>query len=178
MKNDIKKILLSEQEIEEIVEKIAKEIEKDYKDKKPLLVGLLKGCVVFMSDLSKKLDFKLELDYMDVSSYYGTQSSGVVSIDRDLKTSVENRHVLIVEDIVDTGRTLEKIKSLMKDRGASTVKVVTMLDKPEGRVVEIQADYVGATIPNEFVVGYGLDYNDIYRNLPYIGVLKEEIYSK
>ncbi len=178
MKNDMKKILADAEEIEKVVSKVANEITNDYKDKKPVLIGLLKGCVMFMSDLSKKLDFQLELDYMDVSSYHGTQSTGVVSIDRDLKTDIKDRHIIIVEDIVDTGRTLTKIIQLMKERGVKSVKIATLLDKPEGRVVELKADYVGITIPNEFVVGYGLDYNEAYRNLPFVGVLKEEVYSK
>ncbi len=178
MIEDIKEVLVSNSDIEKIADELAVEITKDYRGKNPLLVGLLKGCMIFMADISKRLDFHIELDYMDVSSYAGVTSTGIVSIDRDLKTDVKNRDVLIVEDIVDTGRTLEKIIQVLKDRGAKSVKIATLLDKPDGRIVNLKAEYVGRVIPNAFVVGYGLDYDEKYRNLPYVGILKEEIYKK
>ncbi len=178
MKNDIEQILVSKKEIDIIVKRIADELTVDYADKNPVLIGLLKGCVMFMSDVSKCLDFNLELDYMDVSSYNGVSSTGVVTIDRDLKTDIVGRDIIIMEDIVDTGRTLTKVKELLINRGAKSVKVATLLDKPEGRIVELEAEYVGISVPNHFVVGYGLDYNERYRNLPYIGILKEKIYKK
>jgi hypoxanthine phosphoribosyltransferase len=131
---------------------------------------------MFMADLMKTLDIDLQIDFMDVSSYDGVASTGDVRIVKDLDISVRNRHVIIVEDIVDTGRTLEKVIELLKSRGAASVEMVTLLDKPEARVAPIKAKYVGFTIPKSFVVGYGLDYNEKYRNLPYVGILKQSVY--
>lgn len=178
MHKDIKKVLISSEEIENKVEELGVQLTKDYMDKKPLVIGLLKGCVPFMGDLIKKIDCHLEMDFMDVSSYEGINSTGVIRVNKDITADLEGRDIIIAEDIVDTGRTLKHVIGLLKDRGAKSVKVVTLLDKPEGRVVELEADYVGFIIPKEFVIGYGLDYNEYYRNLPYIGVLKEEVYSK
>ena len=177
--NDIEKVLVSEQEIEVILKRLSTEIMHDYKDKYPLVVGLLKGCVPFMSDLLKKIDMHLEVAFMNVSSYYGgIESTGDVKIDMDLGTPVKGRHVLLTEDIVDTGRTINSVVDLLKYRGALSVSVVTLIDKPAGRVVDFKPRYVGVEIPKVFVVGYGLDYEERYRNLPYVGVLKEEIYTK
>ena len=132
-----------------------------------------------MADLVRAMDCNLEIDFMDVSSYGNEfESSGEVRILKDLGQSVKDRHVIIVEDIIDTGKTLKSLKELFEERNAASVKIATLLDKPEGRLVEIEADYTCFTIPNEFVVGYGLDYDENYRNLPYVGVLKEEVYSK
>ncbi|NGW66948.1 hypoxanthine phosphoribosyltransferase, partial [Staphylococcus aureus] len=143
-----------------------------------LVVGVLKGAVPFMADIVRSIDTYLELDFMDVSSYgNATVSSGEVKIVKDLDTNVEGRDLLIVEDIIDSGRTLAYLVDLFKYRKAKSVKIVTLLDKPEGRVVNIEADYVGFNVPNEFVVGYGLDYAEAYRNLPYIGVLKPSVYQ-
>ncbi|NLK12226.1 MAG: hypoxanthine phosphoribosyltransferase [Candidatus Phytoplasma sp.] len=179
MHNDIQKVLVSEKEILEICQRLGDQISKDYQGKKPIFVGLLKGCVPFMSDLAKHISIHLEMAYMSVSSYHGgITSSGDVNIKLDLDMSIKNRDVIIVEDIVDTGLTLTAIVDLLKHRNAKSVKVVTLLDKPEGRKVPFVADYVGTVIPKEFVVGYGLDYDELYRNLPYVGVLKPEIYSK
>lgn len=179
MHHDIADILVSEKQIDQICETLGQQITKDYKDKQPLLVGLLKGCVPFLSDLSKKIELPVEIAYMSVSSYHGgISSSGDVKIKMDLDFPLTGRNVLIVEDIVDTGKTLDTIVKLFKHRGASSVKVVTLLDKPEGRVVPFIPDYIGQTIPKAFVVGYGLDYNEFYRNLPYVGILKPEVYSK
>lgn len=179
MNKDIKEILVSEKEIDERCRALASEIEAYYKesDTEPLVIGLLKGSVPFMAEIIKRFEIPLELDFMSVSSYSGTASTGDVKINKDSDISLRGRSILIVEDIIDTGRTLKQVVQLFYDRGAEDVKIVALLDKKEGRVVDIEADYVGFDIPNEFVVGFGLDYNQKYRNLPYIGVLKEEVYS-
>lgn len=179
MHNDIEKVLVSEQEIDEIAKKLGKELTEVYKDKYPIVVGLLKGCVPFMAKLINHIDTHVELGFMDVSSYHGgIESSGDVKIKKDLDVAVQDRHVIIAEDIVDTGRTIKVIMDLLKYRGAKSVSVVTLLDKPEGRVVKLDPEYIGRIVPNEFVVGFGLDYDEKYRNLPYVGVLKKEVYSK
>ncbi|HFI0596504.1 TPA: hypoxanthine phosphoribosyltransferase [Streptococcus suis] len=176
---DIKKILVSEEEIVEKSKELGKIIAKEYSDKNPLLVGILKGSIPFMAELIKHIDAHIETDYMVVSSYHGgTESSGTVKIVKDLDNSVAGRHIIFVEDIIDTGRTLKELKELFALRQAASIKIATLLDKPEGRVVEIEPDYTCFTIPNEFVVGFGLDYDENYRNLPYVGVLKEEVYTK
>lgn len=178
LNNDIDDILVSEDEIAQIVKTLAVEITDDYKNKTPLIVGLLKGCIPFISDLLKELDFFVEVDFMDVSSYHGgVESTGDVKINKDLGTPVKGRHVILAEDIVDSGRTIQAIRSMLLYRGAQSVKVVTLLDKPKGRVVQLQPDYIGTTIPDAFVVGYGLDYKELYRNLPYVGTLKPAVYQ-
>ncbi len=179
LEKDIEKVLVSENEIKEIIHRLSTEIMQDYHDKFPLFVGLLKGCVPFMSDLLKELDMHLEVAFMNVSSYHGgIESTGDVKIDMDLGTPVKGRHVLLTEDIVDTGRTINAVVDLLKYRGALSVNVVTLVDKPEGRIIDFVPRYVGIEIPKVFVVGYGLDYEERYRNLPYVGVLKPEVYSK
>ena len=178
MNKDVARILVSEDEIIRRSIELGKQISEDYKDKKaPILVALLKGSVPFLAELMKHLELDIEYDFMDVSSYEGTESIGDIRILKDLDRSIRGENVLLVEDIVDTGRTLKTVKKLMKDKGASDVKIVSLLDKPDRRVVDIQAEYVGFIIPNEFVIGYGLDFNQKYRNLPYVGVLKEECYK-
>ena len=178
MQNDIEKILVSEEEIQKRTQELGAELSAEYKDKNPLVVGILKGAIPFLSDLTKAMDVKLEMDFMDVSSYGSAMvSSGEVKILKDLDTNVEGRNILIVEDIIDSGRTLSYIIDMFKYRKAKSIKIVTLLYKPEGRVVPLEADYVGFLVPNEFVVGYGLDFIEHYRNLPYIGVLKPEIYE-
>ncbi|MBO0421247.1 hypoxanthine phosphoribosyltransferase [Vagococcus fluvialis] len=178
LERDIEKTFYSEEQIQERVKALGAVISKDYEDKNPLVVGILKGAVPFLSDLVRSMDIHMEMDFMDVSSYgNATVSSGEVRILKDLGTVVEGRHILIVEDIIDSGRTLKYLVDLLKHRKAASVKIVTMLDKPEGRVVEMDADYIGFEVPNEFVVGYGLDYAEDYRNMPYIGILKPEIYE-
>lgn len=178
MKNDIKEVLITEDEIREKTMEIATRLTKDYQGRFPLVIGVLKGAMPFMSDLLKRVDTYLEMDFMDVSSYgSSTVSSGEVRILKDLNTSVEGRDILIVEDIIDSGLTLSYLVELFRYRKANSIKIVTLLDKPEGRKANIKADYVGFSVPNEFVVGYGLDYAEKYRNLPYIGVLKPEIYT-
>ncbi len=175
MHNDVKKILVSSEEITKREQELADEISKYYKEKNsvPVIVGLLKGSVPFMMGLVMKLDIDCEIDFMDVSSYSGTNSIEVRVI-KDIEGSVTDRDVLIVEDIVDTGKTLEKVTEMFKNKGAKEIKIVTLLDKPARREKAIEADYIGFVVPDEFVIGYGLDYNQKYRNLPYIGVIKEE----
>lgn len=178
LENDIKKILVSHDEITEAAKKLGAQLTKDYAGKNPILVGILKGSIPFMAELVKHIDTHIEMDFMMVSSYHGgTASSGVINIKQDVTQDIKGRHVLFVEDIIDTGQTLKNLRDMFIAREASSVKIATLLDKPEGRVVEIEADYTCFTIPNEFVVGYGLDYKENYRNLPYVGVLKEEVYS-
>ncbi|HGR9092832.1 TPA: hypoxanthine phosphoribosyltransferase [Streptococcus pneumoniae] len=178
LENDIKKVLVLHDEITEAAKKLGAQLTKDYAGKNPILVGILKGSIPFMAELVKHIDTHIEMDFMMVSSYHGgTASSGVINIKQDVTQDIKGRHVLFVEDIIDTGQTLKNLRDMFKEREAASVKIATLLDKPEGRVVEIEADYTCFTIPNEFVVGYGLDYKENYRNLPYIGVLKEEVYS-
>ena len=179
MIEDIKDILIDERTLQERVRDIAKELSIEYKDKNPLVICVLKGAVLFMSDLVKHMDVPLEIDFMAVSSYgTDTRTSGEGRILKDLDKSVEGRHLLIVEDIVDSGLTLSYLIKMFKDRHTKSIKVCSLLDKPERRKsgVNIDIDYVGFAVPDEFVVGYGLDYAEKYRNLPFIGVLKEEIY--
>ena len=178
LENDIKKILVSHDEITEAAKKLGSQLTKDYAGKNLILVGILKGSIPFMAELIKHIDTHIEMDFMMVSSYHGgTASSGVINIKQDVTQDIKGRHILFVEDIIDTGQTLKNLRDMFIEREASSVKIATLLDKPEGRVVEIEADYTCFTIPNEFVVGYGLDYKENYRNLPYVGVLKEEVYS-
>lgn len=179
LEKDIERVLVSEQEIDEIAKRLGKQLSEEYRDKFPIVIGLLKGCVPFMGKLITEIDCHIELGFMDVSSYHGgIESTGDIKIKKDLDIPVQDRHVIIAEDIVDTGKTLSVIVDLLKYRGAKSVSVVTLLDKPEGRLVTLDPEYIGVTIPKEFVVGYGLDYEEKYRNLPYVGVLKKEVYSK
>lgn len=172
----IEEILVSEEQIQQACIRLAAEVSKDYKDKDPLMVGLLKGCIPFIADLTRQMDINVQIDYMAVSSYHGTSSqSNEVKIEKDLKTSVEGRDVIIAEDIVDSGATLQKVIGLLQYRGAKSVEVVTLLNKQAGRKIRMIPKYVGIEIPNKFVVGYGLDWADYYRNLPYIGVVKKEL---
>lgn len=178
LNEDVKKILISQEEISERCKELAKQISDDYAGKVPVVIGLLKGSVPFMAELIKYLTIDCELEFMAVSSYSGTESMGDVRILKDLDRSIKGCDVLIVEDIVDTGKTLQKVKELLYSKGANSVKVVSLLDKPSRRIVDINAEYIGFEIPNEFVIGYGLDFNQKYRNLPYVGVLKEEFYKE
>lgn len=180
LNNSLEKILVSKEEILEICKRLGNTITNDYKDSENLiLLGLLKGCVPFMSDLMRHINLPVTLEFMDVSSYKGgISSSGDIKILMDINTSVAGKDILICEDIVDTGKTLNTVVRLLLHRGAKSVEVVTLLDKPAGRVIPFIPKYIGITIPKYFVVGYGLDFNELYRNLPYVGVLKEHIYSK
>ncbi len=170
------KVLISEEEIQKRVKELGEQITKDYEDKKLLLVGILNGCVYFMTDLSREIDKLLQIDFMVVSSYgNSTKTSGIVKIIKDLNKSIEGYDVLIVEDIIDSGLTLSYIKDVLSARGPKSVKIATLIDKPEGRKIDIEADYVGFTVPNEFIIGYGLDYAEKYRNLKDILVIKPEL---
>lgn len=177
MDTAIKEVLISEEEIIEKTKELGTILAEEYKDKNPLVVGILKGALPFMADLMKQMPILLEYDMMDVSSYgTGLTSSGEVKIVKDLDASIEGRHVIIVEDIIDTGRTLKYLQDMLNRRNAASVKIVTLLDKPSGRVTDLNVDWKCFDIPDEFVVGYGLDYRENYRNLPYVGILKPEIY--
>ncbi len=179
MHKDVERILISQDKLENIVNSLAKRIEKDYNDKEFIMVGLLKGSVVFMADLMKKIDLDFRIDFIVASSYgSGTESSGKVRLVKDLEISPVNKDILIVEDIVDSGNTLNFVCNYLMTRGANSVRVCTLCDKPSRRKVPMEADYVGAVIPDEFIVGYGLDYDEKYRNLPYVGVLKRSVYEK
>lgn len=178
MVEDVKNILISEEEIKKIVKKLGEEITRDYKDKNLILISVLKGSVVFMSDLMREIDLPLKIDFMIVSSYGDkTVSSGKVKIVKDLDIDLSDLDVLMVEDILDTGRTLSSLIEILKTRKPKSLKLCTFLDKPDRRQTKIEADYVGAKIPDEFVVGYGLDFSQKYRNLPFVGVLKPQIYE-
>lgn len=179
MNNDIKKILIDEDSLQAKVKELGAKIAEDYKGKDLLLICVLKGAVVFVSDLMKRIDLPLEIDFMAVSSYgCDTKSSGVVRILKDLNKGVEGKHILIVEDIIDSGLTLSYLIDNLKSRGPESVEICTILDKPDRRTANINIKYTGFQVPDEFVVGYGLDYAEKYRNLPYVAVLKEEIYSE
>lgn len=178
MQEDVLKILLTKEQINEKVGEMGKQISKDYKGRNLLLVTVLKGAVVFLADIMREIDIHAEIDFMVVSSYgSGVKSSGVVKIIKDLDTQLEGKDILIIEDILDSGLTLSYIKDLLASRNPASIKIAALLDKPSRRKVDLQADYVGFAVPDEFVIGYGLDYDEKYRNLPYIGVLKPEVYS-
>lgn len=178
IQNDIEKIIITEEQLQERIAELGATLSEEYKDAFPLAVGVLKGALPFMTDLMKRFESFIEVDFMDVSSYgNATVSSGEVKILKDLNTSVEGRDVLIIEDIIDSGLTLSYLVDLFKYRKAKSIKIVTLLDKPSGRKVKLTADYVGFEVPDEFVVGFGLDYAEKYRNLPYIGILKSDVYS-
>lgn len=178
MKNDVERVFFSKEEIQKRVEELGEQISRDYEGKQPLLVGILKGCFVFMADLSRALTVKCDIDFMAVSSYgNGTSSTGAVKIVKDLNADIEGRHILIIEDILDSGITLNYLRGYLEQRKPASIKICTLLDKKARRSADIQADYCGFDCPDAFIVGYGLDYAEKYRNLPYIGVLKPEIYS-
>lgn len=179
MDQDILKVLLSEEEIKTRVAELGEEIYDAFRDKNPMFVGVLNGCFIFMADLVRAAQLKSELEFIGVSSYNnGTKSSGVVQITRDLQRDISGRDIIVVEDILDSGNTLAFLKDYMLAKGAKSITIVTLLDKPARREKAITADLSGFVVPDEFVVGYGLDYCQQYRNMPYIGVLKPEVYSK
>ena len=177
MRRDIERILISEEEIQKKVAEMGRKISEDFRDKDPLFVGVLKGCFIFMADLMRYVDIRCSMDFMAVSSYSGTTSTGAVKINKDLSEDIEGRHVIIVEDILDSGVTLSYLKQYLMVRKPASISIATLMDKPARRKADVYADYSCFEIPDAFVVGYGLDYNERYRNLPYIGVLKPEIYS-
>jgi len=178
MHKDVQEILFTEEEVASRIRVLGQEISRDYEGKDLLVIGILKGANLFLAELVKRIDSLVEMDFMAVSSYgKSSESSGVVRIIKDLDHSIEGRHVLIAEDIIDTGLTLAYLKGLLEQRGAASVRVASLLDKPDRHKVEIQADYLGFTVPDHFIIGYGLDYAEKYRNLPYVGVLKPEVYQ-
>ena len=177
MHPDIKKIILTEEEIQEMVSEVANRINEDYKGKELLVVGILKGSVIFMSDLVKRINVPLQMDFMLVSSYgLDSESSGDVKTLMDISANPRDRHILIVEDIIDTGRTIKTIMDLFSTRGAASVKTVALLDKVDRREIEFDVDYIGTEVPDEFLVGYGLDFAEKHRNFPFVAALKEEAY--
>lgn len=180
MSDDILKVILSEEELHAKVQELGRQITEDYRGKKLLLVSILKGSVIFMADLMRAIDTDCRIDFMSVSSYgAGVKTTGVVRIIKDLDIDIQGYDLLIVEDILDSGKTLSYIKKILTERKPNSIRICTLLDKPERREVkDIIADYKGFIIPDEFVVGYGLDYAESYRNLPYIGALKPEVYQK
>lgn len=178
MHKDVERILVTEEEISAAVTRIAEEVNRDLNGEPLLVVAILKGSTPFAMDLIKKLTMPVELDFMQASSYgKSTISDGFINMKKDLEQDITGKNVLIVEDIIDSGNTLNKIKKLMEHRNAKSVRICTMLDKPSRRVVDVKVDYVGCEIPDEFAIGYGLDYDEFYRNLPYIGVLKRSVYE-
>ena len=179
MQNDIEKILITEEEIQAKVSELAAILSKEYEGKNPVFVGVLKGVVMFFGDIVKNITIPCQIDFMWISSYQGTNSS-TMQVKRDVSGDLKGRHVVILEDIFDTGNSLDFTYKHLLSKEPASLKIVTLLDKPAGRNpnVTLQADYVGFTIPHAFVVGYGLDYNEYYRNLPYVGILKPEVYTK
>jgi hypoxanthine phosphoribosyltransferase len=179
MNKDIAKVLLSQEEIAAKVTEIGAQISKDYAGKDPIIISVLKGSFMFMADLVRAIDVECTVDFMSVSSYgSGTESSGEVKIVKDFDNSINGRHVIIVEDILDSGRTLSYLMKTLEARGAASIALCTFLDKPDRRVVPVEVAYKGFTVPDSFIVGYGLDYDQRYRNLPYVGVLKPSVYGE
>ena len=178
MKNDIQEVLFSEEQLRAKVAEMGAQITKDYEGKNPLIVSVLKGSYVFMADLTRQIDTKCNIDFMVVSSYgNGTKTTGEVQIIKDIGQKIEGRDLIIVVDILDSGVTLSYLMKILKARGANSIRLCTLLSKPERRKVDVHIDYLGFEIPDEFVVGYGLDYEECYRNLPYIGILKPSVYG-
>ena len=178
MHNDVEKVLISTEELQRRIAEMGKQISNDYQGEELLMIGVLRGAVLFMADLARAIDLHVSMDFMAVSSYgAGTTSSGVVRILKDLDEDIEGRHVLVVEDIVDSGLTLNYLLENLKSRKPASIKLCTLLNKPERRKVEVKIDYNGFDVPDYFVIGYGLDYAERYRNLPYIGILKPEVYQ-
>lgn len=175
--SDVERILISEEEIKEICHRLGSQISKDYEGKNLLLVSVLKGSVPFMADLMRSITCDLKIDFMAVSSYSGTKTTGHVSFKKDLDINPEGHDILLVEDILDSGLTLSYLKKVLLDRNANSIKICTFLDKTANRKADINADYVGKVIPDEFVIGYGLDYDEKYRNLPYVGILSPKVYA-
>lgn len=177
MRRDIERILISEEELQDKISRMGKQISDDFRGKDPIFVGVLKGCFIFMADLMRHVDIHCSVDFMAVSSYSGTSSTGAVKINKDLSEDIEGRHIIIVEDILDSGVTLSYLKQYLMVRKPASISIATLMDKQSRRKADVHADYSCFEVPDAFVVGYGLDYNERYRNLPYIGVLKPEIYS-
>ena len=177
MEKDIERVLISQIELEKKVQEIGEQISRDYEGETPIFVGVLKGCFIFMADLMRHVTINCSMDFMAVSSYQGTSSTGAVKINKDLNESIEGKHLILVEDILDSGVTLNYLKNYLTVRKPASIRIATLMDKPARRKADIYADYSCFEVPDAFVVGYGLDYNEKYRNLPYIGVLKPEVYQ-
>lgn len=177
VEKDIESVIISEEELRNAVSKIGRRISEDFEGKDPVFVGVLKGCFIFMADLMRYVDIHCSVDFMAVSSYSGTSSTGAVKINKDLSENIEGRHIILVEDILDSGITLNYLKNYLMVRNPASITIAALMDKPARRKADIYADYSCFEIPDAFVVGYGLDYNERYRNLPYIGILKPEIYE-
>ena len=177
MHPDVERILLSEAQIREGVARLGQQLTADYSDKNPIFLGVLRGVVVFFADMIRATQIPCQIDFMSISSYGCGVNAGALRMRKDISVNIEGRHVIILEDILDTGRTLKYVVEHLEKMRPASIKICTFLDKPDRREVEIEADYVGFTIPNAFVVGYGLDYAERYRNLPYVGVLKPEVYG-
>lgn len=178
MLQDIQEVLFSEQQIKEMVKRVGQEITRDYQDKNLLLVSVLKGSVVFMADLMRSISIPARIDFMATSSYgSGAKTSGVVKIIKDLDLDLAGYDIVLVEDILDSGKTLSYLLELLRSRNPKSIRICTLFDKPERREVPVEASYVGSQIPDAFIVGYGLDYDERYRNLPFVGILKPEIYA-
>lgn len=178
MNNDIQEVLFDQDRIHDAAKRLGKQITQDYAGKKPVVLSVLKGAYLWTADLLREVDLYLDLEFINVSSYHGgVSSTNEITLVTDIRSDIKGRDVIILEDIVDTGQSLLFMKELLAKRGASSIKVATLLDKKAGRKVSIEADYVGFDVRNEFVVGYGLDYQELYRNLPYVGILKKEVYT-
>ena len=178
MNNDVESVLISEEELKQICKNLGKQITRDYEGKNLLVVSVLKGSVVFLADLLREIKCHCQIDFLAVSSYSGTKTTGVVKFKKDLDIDPDGMDILIVEDILDSGITLSYLSSVLMGRNANSIKICTLLDKPANRKTDIKADYVGKVIPDAFVIGYGLDYDEKYRNLPYIGILKPAVYEQ
>ena len=180
MDNDIAQILITEEQIQDRIRELGRELTREYEGKNPVIVGVLKGVVVFYADMVRQIKVPCQMDFMWLSSYQGTNSTGGMVVKRDVTVDIQDRHVLILEDIYDTGNSLDSTYRHLLEKHPASLKICTLLDKPERRKpgITLKPDYVGFTVPNAFVVGYGLDYNEQYRNLPYVGVLKPEVYEK
>lgn len=177
--NDIKSILIDEEQIKKCVNELGAKISEDYKGKEVIVLVILKGSMIFAADLVRAISIPVRLDFMQASSYgSGTQSSGIIRIKKDMENDAAGKNIIIVEDIIDSGKTLSNIRKLLEERGAASVSICSFLTKPSRREVDVKAEYVGMEIPDEFVVGYGLDFAENYRNLPYVGVLKPQVYEK
>ena len=179
MHKDVEEILVSQEQIASKCQELGKQISADYEGKTPILISLLKGSIPFCAELVKNIECSMEMDFIDVSSYNGVSSTGKVTIKKDVSSDLTGRHIIFVEDIIDTGLTLSEVIKYYKNKNIASYEIVALIDKPEGRKVEgLNPKYIGFNIPNKFVVGYGLDYNELYRNLPYVGVLKRSVYEK
>lgn len=179
MNNDVEKVLYTQDQVNQRLDELANTLTEKYQGEFPVLVSVMTGAMIFTSEMMKRLNFKLNVDYVDVSSYEeSSESTGKVKLIQDLSHDIKDRPVLIMEDIIDTGHTLKYLVALFANRGEKSIEICSLLDKPDRREVDVEADYVGFKVPNEFIVGYGLDFDGLYRNLPYVGVLKRSVYEK